>query len=943
MLGDWDEVSGFCVDLRAGQLLENGIPVPLRPRTWAVLCHLAHRPGTLVTKDQLFDAVWGATVVSEVTLSTSIREIRKALHDDAHRPRYLETVHRRGFRFLTDLLDGEPGSDATPARTERSRGAARAAVWLVGRQVELAHLVAELERAATRDARLVFISGEAGIGKSALLHSFLDAAAGTRAACPVRTTVGRSVAQRDGGESYLALLDAVERLVDDIGDAVVLPLLRETAPAWLAQLPWLAGSDRPGTPEAAPPGSPRRMPRELARFLEALSERATIVLALEDLHLGDRATIDLLRVLAGRRRPARLLVVTTHRTAEAIIDDTGIPELVRDLRAGGASTEIDLGLLAEADVRDYLHARFGGARVPPDLPARVHAYTDGHPLFLTSVADDLEARCLIGGEGTGKSGAEPIALRKPAGLREFLRARLRPVAGEARHVLEAASVAGDAFDGETVAAATDLDVDTVEAACGSLARQNLFLRERGLSDWPDGSVSAHYEFVHALYRSALYDDLGDARRRLLHQRIGERLEAGFARSQDERAAEIASHFAASHDHRRAASHLLASARTARRRFAEQAAVERLRAALAALARVAPGEERQQLELAIRTMLAPALIATEGYASPRVEAEFARAQALASELGLPLAELAARAGIGQSVLSRGDVAGAVRYFRQLCDDVADGGLPPMFRAGLRAQLALTLVYGGDLLAAERELGTVLADVDPLSAPDADAAMLAPDSVDPVVLILGLDAVVLAYRGHLDAARGRVARCRMRAERSGHPFTKAFAATYEGQVHFIARDADGLAEVAGAIAALAERYDVFDWKAYAVLLEGVGLAERGDLSAAVPRLREAVTALDAAGIVAGTSYFFTLVAEGLLAAGDVGAAERLLDRAAARLRQGEHIAEADIALLRVDCALASGSGLRTEDAARRLRVAREGALERGNVCSARRIDARLGAAA
>src|SRR5215510_11239580 len=72
----------------------------LRPKTFAVLRHLAERPGRLVTKDELLDAVWGQTAVSDSVLKSCIAELRKVLSDSAQTPRYIATVHRRGYRFI---------------------------------------------------------------------------------------------------------------------------------------------------------------------------------------------------------------------------------------------------------------------------------------------------------------------------------------------------------------------------------------------------------------------------------------------------------------------------------------------------------------------------------------------------------------------------------------------------------------------------------------------------------------------------------------------------------------------------------------------------------------------------------------------------------------------------------------------------------------------------
>jgi DNA-binding winged helix-turn-helix (wHTH) protein len=90
----------FHLDLANEQLWREKEIIPLRPKTFAVLRHLVEHTGRLVTKDELLHAVWGDTHVSDEGLRDYLREIRKALGDDATSPRFVETVHGRGYRFL---------------------------------------------------------------------------------------------------------------------------------------------------------------------------------------------------------------------------------------------------------------------------------------------------------------------------------------------------------------------------------------------------------------------------------------------------------------------------------------------------------------------------------------------------------------------------------------------------------------------------------------------------------------------------------------------------------------------------------------------------------------------------------------------------------------------------------------------------------------------------
>ena len=84
----------------------------MRPKVFAVLRHLVEHRGELVTKQQLLEAVWPSTFVGDAVLKDSIRQLREALGDDAAAPRYIETAHRRGYRFIGEISDESARSSA---------------------------------------------------------------------------------------------------------------------------------------------------------------------------------------------------------------------------------------------------------------------------------------------------------------------------------------------------------------------------------------------------------------------------------------------------------------------------------------------------------------------------------------------------------------------------------------------------------------------------------------------------------------------------------------------------------------------------------------------------------------------------------------------------------------------------------------------------------------
>jgi DNA-binding winged helix-turn-helix (wHTH) protein len=112
----------FELDEPNALLLRNGKAVILAPKPFGVLCALVRRPGSLLTKHALLDDVWGHQFVTDSVLKTAISEVRGALADDAKQPRYIETVSRRGYRFIAATIGAS--SQRAPA-IERNVAAGR--------------------------------------------------------------------------------------------------------------------------------------------------------------------------------------------------------------------------------------------------------------------------------------------------------------------------------------------------------------------------------------------------------------------------------------------------------------------------------------------------------------------------------------------------------------------------------------------------------------------------------------------------------------------------------------------------------------------------------------------------------------------------------------------------------------------------------------------------
>jgi DNA-binding winged helix-turn-helix (wHTH) protein len=264
----------FCLDLSSARLWCGDEAVALTPKAFAVLRRLVEEGGQLVSKEDLLRAGWAKTHVSAGVLKVIILEIRRALGDDPAAPSFIETVPRRGYRFI-----------APRTRPVRVAAAADPGDALVGRDRVLAQLEDRLARALAGQRQIVFLSGEAGIGKTTVLDAFRG-----RAAADPDLLVARGACLEHYGaaEAYLPVLEAVGRLLREPGAERVIRMLKTHAPTWLVQLPSLEDQgDRQALARELLGVSKERMLREMAEALEALTATTPLLLVLEDLHWSD--------------------------------------------------------------------------------------------------------------------------------------------------------------------------------------------------------------------------------------------------------------------------------------------------------------------------------------------------------------------------------------------------------------------------------------------------------------------------------------------------------------------------------------------------------------------------------------------------------------------------------------------------------------------------------
>jgi len=816
----------FRLEPQAARLWRNGEVVPLRAKTFSVLRYLAERPGRLVTRDELLRAVWPDSHGAGALPRECVHELREILQDEAGAPRFIETVGRRqGYRFIasvTTSLRPVTGESKAPELLTSPPSAtdSRATFPIVGRAAELQRLEHWFGRMLEGERKLVFVTGEPGIGKTTLVDTFLAKIDGH-----VLIGHGQCIEQFGAGEAYLPVLEAFGRLCRGTNHDRVLAILDRHAPTWLAQMPGVVAAESLEALQRRVQGGTReRMLREMVGAVEALTAEKPLVMVLEDLQWSDPSTLDLIATLARRREPARLLVIGTYRPADVVVNSHPVGTVKQELQAHKKCEVVLLGCLSAAEVKHYLTVRFVNNRLPPELGTAIYQNTDGNPLFLVNVLDYLVSRGAIREvDETWQLHApiDDVPGMVPDTLRELIEKQIDRLSSEGQAMLEAASLAGAEFSAAAVAEAIERTDEELEQFCDRLARRGQFLRPLEPERLTDGKLASRYGFVHALYQTVLSGRLSEARRARLHRRIGEAKQRLHGPLASEIAAELAVHFEQGGDHGNVVKYLAQAAQNALRRSAHREAIDHLTKGLRLLEAFPDNAERTENELVLQVILGAALTNSKGHGAPEVQRAYSRARQLSRRLNSAPHVFPAVWGLWSFHLVRGELRTAQGLAKQL-RRLALGSKDQRLLCEAYAALGHTSVWLGEFGDGQAELERAVSFYDRKH----HHWHAANYGLDGGILSTAVGAWTLAALGYPDAALRKAEQAIDLARQLAHPYSLMGALVFSSWIFHLLGDPERARERADEVIRIGRDKDFAPIFSLGLIWHGWALVEQGE---------------------------------------------------------------------------------------------------------------------
>jgi class 3 adenylate cyclase/tetratricopeptide (TPR) repeat protein len=764
---------------------------------------------------------------------------------------------------------------------------------LIGRDEQIELLLRRWQHSKRGEGCVVMLTGEPGIGKSHIalaleerlqdephltVRHFCSAHHTNSALYPFIRQLERAsrFERSDSPAEKFAKLEALLLRSGADADRVVVPL---------ANLLSLPPNDRYLVPELSPQ---KRKEMTLAAFLaqlDGLAARQPVFIIFEDVHWADPTSLELLTVTLEQLPRLRVLLLITAR-----------PEFTPPWPGHAHLTTLSLTRLGRHEGAALIERVTAGKTLPAEVMNQILARTDGVPLFVEELTKTVLETGLLQEREDHYELSRPLpSMAIPTTLHASLMARLDRLA-PVREVAQIGAVVGREFSYELLSTIAGFPKDKLEEALAELVRSELVFCKGQLPQ-------AVYTFKHALVRDAAYSGILRSRRAALHATIADAFEQRFPEIVEAQPETLAHHLSEAGLFEKAETYWLRAGKKAAMRSANLEAIAHLQRGIEASGHLPDGERKDRLELDLQFALGPCLIATQGPASNKAMANFARARELCERLGDPPEQLQVMFWLTTASVIRGELPLAqdtIAALLHLAEARADR---PALLNAMRGQ-AMIRLFMGHLTGAREVIERAVEAFDASSEEERLAARAA--GQDAGVADLALMSWTLWLLGHADTAITRMESAIQRANAISHPHSQAYAWYYASVLHALRGEfltAQGYAE---RCLVLSEEHGFRQWRGLAHAIRGICVTLLDPSSSALDEIRVALDEYRGAGYQLGITALYVLLCPALLSGRDCEAALEVIEHGfATTSRNSERIFEAELYRLKARTLLVRGA--------------------------------------
>jgi len=799
-----------------------------------------------------------------------------------------------------------------PLRTRLQVAAKRGLTRFVGREREMEALRHAAELARTRHGQLVAAMGEPGAGKSRLFHEFkLISQTQWMTLEAFSLSHGKATA-------YLPLLELLReyfRIIttDDsrirrekvAGKVLMLDRsLEETLPYLFALLGLSEGDDQ--VTQMDTQVRRRRTHEAIKRILLRESLNQPLMVIVEDLHWIDGETQALLNLLVDTIANARILLLVNYRPEyhhewgnrtyynQLRLDPLGresaeemLNVLLGTLPAASSSTPLpDQGEIGERD-----NAR--RVRVSDDLgPLKrlIIERTEGNPFFMEEIVQALLDEGALVRDGEVKLTKPLGELKLPLTVQAMLSARIDRLPPADKELLQTLAVIGKELPLELIQRVTVKREEQLEPMLTSLQLGEFIYEQPSFA-------GSEYTFKHALTQEVSYNSLLAERRKILHERAGQGLEAMFSGRLDEHLSELAHHYSRGGNAAKALEYLHLAGQQALQRSANAEAIIQLSAAIDLLHSLPETIERAKQELSLQILLGVALLISKGWGAPEVEGAYERARELCRQIGDAPELPPVLWGLFQIAGNRPDYPRQAQMAAELFA-LAQQREDPALLLVAHFAVGFNFFWLGEFTSARAHAEQGLALYD--SHQHRSLALLY--GQDLGVSCQAAASWASCLQGYPDEALRRGQQALTLARDLAHSFSSIMALTVLAVVHEFRREGKATQDCAEAMIALGTEQGIAFFLSWGTILRGWALAEQGQKQEGLEHMRQGLTACRATGAKVGESRWFALQAEIYAELGQVEEALNLLADAFTHVNQtGERFYEAELYRLKGEITL------------------------------------------